>query len=67
MSAVVEVPPVVREKALAVEAAAWLETLPLLVRSLEAEWRSTVGRARSRARLRLSWPKRSATTATQRF
>jgi streptomycin 6-kinase len=39
------VPAVVREKALAVGADVWLETLPLLVRSLEAEWRITVGRA----------------------
>lgn len=41
----IEVPAVVREKALAVGADAWLERLPLLVRSLEAEWRITVGRA----------------------
>jgi streptomycin 6-kinase len=42
---VLEVPAVVREKALAVGAGAWLDELPLLVRSLEAEWRITVGRA----------------------
>jgi streptomycin 6-kinase len=42
---VVEVPAVVREKALAVGAGAWLETLPWLVRSLEAERRITVGSA----------------------
>jgi streptomycin 6-kinase len=41
----VEVPAVVREKALAVGAEVWLETLPLLVRSLEAEWCITVGHA----------------------
>jgi streptomycin 6-kinase len=40
----IEVPAVVREKALAVGAGAWLDELPPLVRSLEAEWRLTVGR-----------------------
>ena len=40
-----EVPGVVREKALAVGAAAWLETLPELVRELEAEWQIAVGKA----------------------
>ena len=41
----VEVSGVVREKALAVGAEAWLETLPELVRSLEAEWEIVVGTA----------------------
>jgi streptomycin 6-kinase len=40
-----EVPVVVREKALAVGAEAWLETLPELVRELEAEWEIAVGKA----------------------
>jgi streptomycin 6-kinase len=40
-----EVPGVVREKALAVGAAAWLEALPELVRELEAEWQIAVGKA----------------------
>ena len=39
-----ELPAVVREKALAVGADAWLDELPVLVRSLEAEWRIAVGR-----------------------
>jgi streptomycin 6-kinase len=38
-------PPVVRNKALAVGAAAWLDELPELVRHLEREWQITVGRA----------------------
>jgi streptomycin 6-kinase len=42
---VIEVPAVVREKALALGADAWLEALPLLVRSLETDWRIEVGRA----------------------
>lgn len=41
----VEVPDVVREKALAVGAAAWLEALPGLVGALEQEWGITVARA----------------------
>jgi streptomycin 6-kinase len=41
---IVEVPPVVREKALAVGAGAWLDELPSLVGSLEADWQITVGR-----------------------
>jgi len=45
MSGVLNVPPVVREKALAVAAGAWLEELPQLIRSLEADWQITVGRA----------------------
>jgi streptomycin 6-kinase len=44
---VLEVPPVVREKALAVGAGAWLDALPQLVASLQADWRITVGRAYS--------------------
>jgi streptomycin 6-kinase len=40
-----EVPGVVREKALAVGAVAWLETLPELVREVEAEWEIAVGKA----------------------
>jgi streptomycin 6-kinase len=40
-----EVPGVVREKALAVGAAAWLEALPELVRELEADWQIAVGKA----------------------
>ena len=39
-----EVPVVVREKALAVGAEAWLETLPELVREVEAEWEIAVGK-----------------------
>jgi streptomycin 6-kinase len=42
---VLEVPAVVREKALAVGAGGWLEALPTLVRSLEEDWRISVGRA----------------------
>ena len=41
----VEIPPVVREKALAVGAQAWLEELPKLVRQVETEWRIAVGSA----------------------
>ena len=41
----VEVPPVVREKALAVGAGAWLEELPTLVRAIEADWGIDVGRS----------------------
>ncbi len=39
-----DVPDVVREKALAVGAGAWIEKLPSLVRSVEADWGITVGR-----------------------
>ena len=46
---VLEVPPVVREKALAAGAGAWLDALPQLVASLEADWRIRVGRAYSDA------------------
>lgn len=38
MCAVLQVPDVVREKALAVGAGAWLEALPELVRGIEADW-----------------------------
>ena len=41
----IDVPNMVREKALAVGAGAWIDELPLLVRSVEAEWGITVGRA----------------------
>jgi streptomycin 6-kinase len=41
----VEVPEVVRRKALAEGAAAWLEELPALAADLEREWSLTVGRA----------------------
>ena len=40
-----EVPGVVREKALAVGAEGWLDALPALVRELEAEWEIAVGKA----------------------
>ena len=40
-----EVPAVVRSKALAVGAEAWLDALPLLVARLEVDWRIAVGRA----------------------
>ena len=40
-----EVPPVVREKALAVGAGAWLDALPELVAAIEADWRISVGAA----------------------
>jgi streptomycin 6-kinase len=40
-----DVPAVVREKALAVGAGAWLEALPELVRSIEADWDVVVGPA----------------------
>ena len=41
----VEVPDVVREKALAVGAGAWLDDLPALVASMERDWDITVGDA----------------------
>jgi streptomycin 6-kinase len=44
-TALAEVPDVVRENALAVGAGVWMETLLELLRSLEADWRITVGRA----------------------
>lgn len=44
-SSVLDVPAVVQEKALAVGAGSWLDELPRLVRSLEAQWRISVGRA----------------------
>ena len=40
----VEIPPVVREKALAVGARAWIDALPALIRTLESDWGITVGR-----------------------
>jgi streptomycin 6-kinase len=40
-----EIPDVVREKALAAGAEAWLEALPELVRELEAEWQMAIGTA----------------------
>ncbi len=40
-----DVPDVVREKALAVGAGAWLDALPELVRGIEADWGIAVGRA----------------------
>jgi streptomycin 6-kinase len=41
----IDVPHVVREKALAVGAGAWLDALPLLVRTIEVDWRIAVGQA----------------------
>jgi streptomycin 6-kinase len=41
----VEVPPVVREKALAAGAAEWLHARPQLIGSLEEEWGIVVGRS----------------------
>ena len=41
----IDVPTVVREKALAVGAGAWLDDLPLLIRTIEVDWEITVGRA----------------------
>jgi streptomycin 6-kinase len=41
---VIEVPAIVRNKALAAGAEEWLERLPALVSSLEADWSITVGR-----------------------
>src|SRR3954453_3764396 len=40
-----EIPQVVRRKARAVGADAWVDELPSLVRDIEAEWQITVGRA----------------------
>jgi streptomycin 6-kinase len=40
----VAIPPVVREKALAVGAGGWLDALPELIRSIEADWQIMVGR-----------------------
>jgi streptomycin 6-kinase len=42
---VIGIPTVVREKALAVGASAWLDDLPLLIRAIEGDWGITVGRA----------------------
>jgi streptomycin 6-kinase len=41
----IEVPEVVREKALSVGARAWIDALPQLVHSVEVDWEVTVGRA----------------------
>jgi streptomycin 6-kinase len=41
----IEVPSVVREKALAVGASAWIDELPQLIGAIEADWGITVGRA----------------------
>jgi len=41
----IEIPAVVREKALAVGASAWIGELPLLIRTIESEWGIVVGRA----------------------
>jgi streptomycin 6-kinase len=38
------IPPVVREKALAVGASAWIDELPVLLHMIEANWAITVGR-----------------------
>jgi streptomycin 6-kinase len=43
--AMIEIPNVVREKALAVQASAWIDELPLLIRTIEADWGIAVGRA----------------------
>ena len=43
MAGVLELPPVVRNKALAVGATAWLDDLPGLVADLEARWELTTG------------------------
>ena len=45
MRGAMDLPGVVREKALAVGAGRWLEELPQLVRALEADWQLRVGRA----------------------
>lgn len=44
LSTVIDVPPVVRNKALAAGADSWLDTLPKLVAELEQAWRLQVGR-----------------------
>lgn len=41
----IEIPDVVREKARVVGAEAWIDELPLLIRTIEANWGITVGRA----------------------
>lgn len=45
MSEGLDVPPVVRNKAIAVDAAEWLATLPDLIRHVERSWNISVGRA----------------------
>ena len=57
----IEVPAVVRNKAGAAGAEDWLERLPALVSSLEADWSMAVGRA-TRAARRPSWRTRSGRT-----
>jgi streptomycin 6-kinase len=44
VSAMVEIPAVVHQKALVVGAQAWIDELPALVKSIEAEWGVSVGR-----------------------
>jgi streptomycin 6-kinase len=44
VSTMLELPAVVREKALAVGAQAWVDELPALVRAIEADWDICVGR-----------------------
>jgi streptomycin 6-kinase len=41
----IDLPDVVREKAVAVGASAWIDDLPELISTFEAEWGITVGRA----------------------
>jgi len=41
----IEIPAVVREKALTVGASAWIDELPLLIQAIETDWGITVGRA----------------------
>jgi streptomycin 6-kinase len=45
VSSMVEIPAIVRQKALAAGAQAWIDELPALVRSIEVEWGVSVGRA----------------------
>ena len=61
----IEVPAVVRNKARSAGAEDWLERLPALVSSLEADWSIAVG-ARPKAGLRPSWPKRPWQTGLRR-
>ena len=43
----IEIPVIVREKALAVGARDWIDELPMLIQTIEADWGLTVGRAYS--------------------
>ena len=61
----IEVPDAVRNKARAAGAEDWLERLPTLVSSLEADWSITVGRPYGGG-LRPSWPKRPCQTGPRR-